>query len=77
MLYRVIRSPYLDFIFGIILILTTMFEVGGTLAEDLSHGNLRGEHGVALYGLLMIVRAVPDVVEGLLELVNGMKKSTE
>ena len=67
------RNCYLHLFFGAVVALSGLLEVAQTLAEDLSSGNLRSGHGVALLGLVHLLRAIADLLEASDYLNEGLE----
>jgi len=65
MLKLIVTSPYLNLIVGIIMIATSFQEAYETLYDDLKNLSFGAHHGLIVYGLLVVVRALPDIFEGL------------
>ena len=50
---------------GLILVCTELMDVGETLWDDVAQMNLGAHHGVIVFGLLHILKTLPDIFEGL------------
>ncbi len=61
---RFVHNPWVDFVLGSLLVVTGFAEVGGSLIYDLSHFNLRIHHGVMLFGIVTMVKALIDLFAG-------------
>lgn len=61
MLKKIVNNPYLNFIAGIVLLLTT----GVELFELESLGEVGGNHGIFFYSLLVVLKSIPEILEGL------------
>lgn len=62
---RLLDSPYVNLAVGVILLIGGLTEIWATLSEDISMLRLRGMHGVALFGLVKGLQAIPEIFEGL------------
>ncbi len=62
-LKAITESPYVNLVVGLILIYTSVSEMIAEF-DKVDHG-ISMHHGVALYGLLMVFRSIPELVEGL------------
>lgn len=67
MLRRITQSPYLNLLCGIILIWTAGYEI----LERLGEPGIRTHHGVAIFGLVQIVKSLPEIMHGLKECREG------
>ncbi len=63
MLKKIVNNPYLNFIAGILLLLTS----GVELFELESLGEVSGNHGVFVYSLLIVLKSIPEILHGLEE----------
>lgn len=50
-----------------------IYEVGATIIEDISSGNIHSGHGVVVIGLWHFCKAVADIIEGADYLEEGTK----
>ena len=64
-LKAIIENPFLSLAISIILLVLSLMEDWDTFSVDLSHLRLRVHHGVALFALFNIFRALPDTFEGI------------
>ena len=62
---RLVDSPYVNLGVGLLLLVGGLTETWDTLREDLFAGNLRGHHGVAVFGLFKALQAIPEFFEGM------------
>lgn len=62
---RLLYSPYVNLAVGVLLLIGGLTEIWETLSEDLWTLNLRGMHGVTLFGLVKGLQAIPELFEGL------------
>ena len=69
MLKQIVNSPYINFIAGIILLITAGVEVFVVVEES----NLGGHHGVFLFAILHILKTIPEILHGL----DGIEKAKE
>ena len=61
----VLDHPYMDLTVAGILALTSLFEAYRTIAEDLANLSLGAHHGVLIFGLVGVLRAIIELDEGL------------
>ncbi|OQY00365.1 MAG: hypothetical protein B6I26_08350 [Desulfobacteraceae bacterium 4572_130] len=61
MLKKITQSEYLNLISGIILLITSGYE---SFAEP----SIGAHHGILIFGIIQILRAIPEIVHGLKEL---------
>jgi len=59
LLKMVAECPYLNLAAGVILLVTAGYETWDSLEE----AKLGAHHGVALFGLLQVIKSLPDIVE--------------
>lgn len=71
MLKKIVQSPYLNLLSGVILLITAGYETW-TSIEDMSLGV---HHGMLIFSLAHIARTIPEVMHGLKEL-NEAKLET-
>jgi hypothetical protein len=62
---KIVKSPYVNIIIGIILLLSGLNEAWETLSEDIMNGNFSTRHGVIIFGLFHVLKCIPDIFEGL------------
>ncbi|MBU1565114.1 MAG: hypothetical protein KJ630_05740 [Proteobacteria bacterium] len=67
---RVTANPYLNLISGLVLVSTAGYEVLTTL-EEMAIG---AHHGIALFGILQTVKAIPEIMCGFNDMEEGKKK---
>lgn len=60
MLKRIVQSPYLNLISGLVLLVTAVNEIVTTLDDP----SLGVHHGVFVYSIVHILRVVPDLMHG-------------
>jgi len=63
MLKRIVENRWLNLLVAIVLAATALSELGESLWDDLISGNVRGHHGVFLYAVLAVLKAIPDLFE--------------
>lgn len=61
MLKNITQSPYLNLLCGAILLISAGYEIWLHLGTE----GLRAHHGIALVGLIQILRSVPEILEGV------------
>lgn len=66
-LKKITENPWLNLIAGAILLGTAGYEVWESLAEH----TIGAHHGVALFGLLQLLRSIPEVMHGLEKIETG------
>jgi hypothetical protein len=59
-LQKITESPYLNLVSGLILLTTAGIEIFRTLDEGL----IGAHHGVAIFGLIEIVKTLPEILHG-------------
>ncbi len=64
MLKKITQSEYLNLISGIILLITSGYEIFESFAEP----SIGAHHGILIFGIIQILRAIPEIVHGLKEL---------
>lgn len=64
-LRRLSNSPRLNMMVGLILILVSWGEVAESLRDGFDIGDLNSHLGVTLMGLVNVIKALPDLFEGL------------
>jgi hypothetical protein len=67
------RNCYLHLFLGAVVALSGLLEIGQTLVEDLSSGNIHSGHGVVLLGLWHLARALAELVEASDYLNEGLE----
>lgn len=60
-----VHNPWIDFTLGSMLVVAGFAEVGYSLEYDITHFNLRLHHGVILYGIVSMVKALVDLFAGI------------
>ena len=64
---NVLKSPALNMTGAFVLFATSGFEIftaADELGEVFSGHNIKAAHGVFIYSIILILRVVPDVLEG-------------
>lgn len=64
-LRAVVRSGYTQLFIGIVIVITAVIEAEGALLTGLGSGNLRSEHGSALFGIFVILQSLQQLLAGL------------
>jgi hypothetical protein len=64
MLKKIAESPYLNLLSGIILLLTSAYEIVVTTDEAL----IGVRHGILLFSISQMIKAIPDIMHGLSEI---------
>src|SRR5262245_1111076 len=62
---RFVRSPLTQLIVAIILIVTSVIEASETFMQDFYSFKLRASHGLLVVGIVQVLAAIPDLIEGL------------
>lgn len=63
MFRKIIHSPILSLIGGLILIITSAFEIW----ESFSEPGVGSHHGVAIFGLIQVFKSFPHLLHGAKE----------
>ena len=74
MLKKIIQSPYLNILSGIILLFTAGYETWSELGGEISP---KAHHGILFFSLIHIARSLPEVMHGLKELDEGKEEIHE
>ena len=61
-----VRHPYVDFIFGLIIIVLGLMDAADTFWKDILSGNLGANHAIMLLGLAHAVKALPSALATLM-----------
>ena len=64
MLKKITQSQYLNLISGVILLITSGYEIFETFNEP----SLGAHHGILIFGIIQIVRTIPEILHGFKEL---------
>jgi hypothetical protein len=64
-LARFAKNPNLQMFVAIVLIVTSLQETWGSVAEDFSQLKFRVFHGTLLLGIVHLLRILPEFVEGI------------
>lgn len=64
MLKRITENPYLDLFSGLVLLMTSAYQTITTLG----HAGLGVHHGILVFSIVQIIKAVPEITRGLSEL---------
>lgn len=64
-LHRIAHHPLLNLTSGLILLFTGLLEAVAMLFEGLLSIPLGAHHGIAFFGFLQMIKALPDVMKGL------------
>ncbi|WP_135606973.1 hypothetical protein [Solemya velesiana gill symbiont] len=63
MLKRITQSPFLNILSGLILLATA----GNEIIETLGEPSIGAHHGIAIFGIIQILKAIPELMHGLKE----------
>lgn len=72
-LHRVAHSPSLNLLAGIVLLSAGILECFEGLSEDLLGVRFGVHHGLVVFGLLHVLKTLPDVMKGLKFVEDGEK----
>ncbi|MEJ6570100.1 MAG: hypothetical protein QNL80_14650 [Akkermansiaceae bacterium] len=64
MLKKIIQSPYLNLLSGLILLITAGYETW----ESFGEASIGAHHGILIFSLIHIAKSIPEVMHGLKEL---------
>jgi len=64
MIKKIVKSPYLNFFSGLILLITSAYEVWESFGEE----SIGAHHGVMLFSLIHIVKSIPHMMEGFTQI---------
>ena len=64
-LRKFVSHPWVSLMVAIVMLLAGLSEGWETLQEDLMNADLRAHHGIIVYGFYAMLKAIPDVFEGL------------
>lgn len=64
MLKKITQSPYLNLLSGLILLTTAGYETWDSLEE----ATMGAHHGILIFSLIQIAKAIPEIMVGLKEL---------
>jgi len=68
-LRKVTESPIVNLVAGFILIATSGYEIWLSFGET----QVGAHHGVAVYGMLQVVKTLPHMLHGMEELEEGVE----
>lgn len=76
-----IHSPWVTIIIGLMMIVTSMEDVGQSFSSALTSNPVTGSHGIALYALLLVTQHIlvvlPGLFIGIQHLVEGSTKEVK
>lgn len=64
-LRRIVKNRYLNMLIGVILIVVSGDEVWNSFAEGFQVSNLDSNFGIVVIGISHILKALPDLLEGI------------
>jgi hypothetical protein len=64
-LKRILKHPYTKLAVGLILVVTSTFEIVDDLMSDIPKSRVGAHHGLLILGIVNALSAVPELVEGL------------
>jgi hypothetical protein len=67
MLERIAKSPYLNMLAGIVLIITAGYETWESFGEY----KMGTHHGVLVFGFVQVIKALPETLHGVKEIREG------
>lgn len=62
---RFSEHPVTRMIVGMVLLLTAIYEIEEGLLIELKNEGAKSHHGIAAFGVLTMIAAIPDMLEGL------------
>lgn len=62
---KIVKSPYLQFLVGVIMLISSLEGQQGTLYTDLVRLNIRIHHGVNLMGLWQVLQSLPNLLDSV------------
>lgn len=62
---RFLDNPYVNLFVAATLLYSGLAEGWETLQDDLTRLDVKAHHGIMLYGLYKMFRAIPDLFEGV------------
>jgi hypothetical protein len=62
---RIVRHVVTQLIVALVLIGTSLAEMMETLADDFATHRVRATHGLLVVGLVQLLRALPELIEGI------------
>jgi hypothetical protein len=65
LVHRVADDPRLNLCAGLILLATGLLESVALIMEDVLEMPIGAHHGIALFGFLQVIKALPDTMKGL------------
>ncbi|NIB42762.1 hypothetical protein HBA55_24355 [Pseudomaricurvus alkylphenolicus] len=71
MLTAITRSPYLNILSGLILLITAASETLATLGETFTDTQVGAHHGLLVFALVHVIREIPELLHGFKELKEG------
>ena len=69
----VAKNKFFHLFLGLVTAGAGIHEVGATIIEDISSGNIHGGHGVVAMGIWHLCKALGDIIEGSDYLEEGIK----
>lgn len=73
MLKRIVKSPYMNFFSGFVLLATS----GTELVLSFEEYQIGAEHGVFVFGIVQVIKTIPDLLEGAKELDEAKEVKSE
>jgi hypothetical protein len=70
MLKKIVESPYLNIIAGVILILAAGVEIYETVEES----QVGAHHGLFVFAIIHILKSIPEILHGLDDIEKAKKK---
>lgn len=64
MLQRIINSPFLNLISGLVLLVSAGYET----VESFDHLTLGAHHGILFFSIVQIAKSIPEILHGLKEI---------
>jgi hypothetical protein len=75
MLKKITESPYLNLLSGIILLVTSSYEVWESFGESAGEASVGAHHGIFIFALMQILKVIPEMLHGLKEVEEAKENS--
>lgn len=67
MLEKIVKSPYLNLLSGIVLLVMSAFETWDSFGD----GSIGAHHGLLVFSVVHILKLLPEIMHGLREIDEG------
>ena len=64
-LRRIVTNPFANIFVGLVLLITSLMEAWETLFDDIGEMNLGAHHGIMIFAVFQILKALPDLMDAL------------